>query len=65
MNARADAIGVHFGTNSAMRFSGSRRFAGLSSWAHGSLTFLDLITLGGALGGEPQSQLCLQSLRWS
>ena len=50
--ARADAIGVHFGTNSAMRFSGSRRFAGLSGWAHGSLTFLDLITLGGALGGH-------------
>ena len=50
--AQSDAIGIHFGTSTAARFNGDRRFAGLSGWAHGALTFLDVATIGGALGGH-------------
>ena len=51
-DARSDAIGIHLGTSTATRFNGERRFAGLSGWTHGALTFLDVATIGGAIGGH-------------
>ncbi len=50
--AHTDAIGLHLGTTAAVRFIGSRNLVGLSGWLHGSLTFLELVELGGAIGGH-------------
>ncbi len=50
--AHTDAIGLHLGTTTAVRFTGSRNLVGLSGWLHGSLTFLELVELGGAIGGH-------------
>ena len=50
--AHTDAIGLHLGTTAAVRFTGSRNQVGLTGLIHGSLTFLELVELGGAIGGH-------------
>lgn len=50
--AHTDAIGLHLGTTAAVRFTDSRNLLGLSGFIHASLTLLDLVELGGALGGH-------------
>ena len=50
--AHTDAIGIHLGATAAVRFADSRSLVGLSGFVHGSLTFLDLVEIGGALGGH-------------
>ena len=50
--AHTDAIGLHLGTTAAVRFTGSQNQVGLSGLVHGSLTFLELVELGGAIGGH-------------
>ena len=50
--AHTDAIGLHLGTTAAVRFTGSQNLVGLSGLLHGSLTFLELVELGGAIGGH-------------
>ncbi|HRI51677.1 MAG TPA: EndoU domain-containing protein [Pseudomonadota bacterium] len=50
--AHTDAIGLHLGTTAAVRFTGSGNQVGLTGLLHGSLTFLELLELGGAIGGH-------------